>query len=159
MSTRPDANTPSASGQAEKMGGQYEVVLTAHDQLVLATAVQAARELENRRPADDYTHTVVSTASDASGRLHTAANVHHFTGGPCAELAVLGAAAALTTDAINTIVAVASADLAVLAPCGRCRQVLVDLHPDARVIVASEEGPKTIGVIELLPHAYRQPRT
>ena len=141
------------------MGGQHERVLTAHEQLVLDTAVQAARELENRRPPDDYTHTVVSTAIDASGRLHTAANVHHFTGGPCAELAVLGAAAALTADAIEAIVAVASANLAVLAPCGRCRQVLVDLHPDARVIVATELGTETIGPIELLPHAYRQPRT
>lgn len=139
-------------------GTQHEGVLTAHEQLVLDTAVQAARELENRRPADDYTHTVVSTAIDASGRLHTAANVHHFSGGPCAELAVLGAAAALTTDDIDVIVAVASADLVVLAPCGRCRQVLVDLHPNARVIVANEQGTTTIGVIELLPYAYLQPR-
>ena len=44
---------------------------------------------------------------DTSGKIHTAVNVCHFTGGPCAELAVMGVAAAahagplLTTTTIR----------------------------------------------------------
>ncbi|RYJ00191.1 MAG: cytidine deaminase [Actinomycetales bacterium] len=132
-------------------------MLTARDLTVLEAAVEAARRLERHRPRDDYTHTVASAALDVGGRLHTGVNVHHFTGGPCAELVVLGAAAAVTADRIETIVAVASADLRVLAPCGRCRQVLLDLHPDARVIVTDERGFVAVPVSDLVPYAYRQP--
>lgn len=106
---------------------------------------------------DDFSHTVASSAVDTSGQLHTGVNVHHFTGGPCAELVVLGVTAATTTDTVEVIVAVASDDLKVLPPCGRCRQVLLDLHPEAHVIVEDAQGPTRIPVAGLLPHAYRQP--
>lgn len=133
-------------------------MLSIHDREVLETATAAARRLEQRRPPEDYTHTVVSSARDAGGRLHTAVNVHHFTGGPCAELVVVGLAASVSTERLESIIAVASSDLAVLAPCGRCRQVLTDLHPDIRVIINGHEGATAVPVTELLPHAYRQPR-
>jgi cytidine deaminase len=47
---------------------------------------------------DDPNHTVAAAAMDTAGRIHTAVNVFHFTGGPCAELVVLGAAAALDVE-------------------------------------------------------------
>ncbi|MEJ5946964.1 hypothetical protein WDZ17_16845 [Pseudokineococcus basanitobsidens] len=132
-------------------------MLSSNDLEVLETATAAARRLEQRRPPEDFTHTVVSSARDTSGRMHTAVNVHHFTGGPCAELVVAGLAASLTADRLEVIVAVASSDLAVLAPCGRCRQVLTDLYPDVRVIIDGPRGAEVVPAIELLPHAYRQP--
>ncbi|MEJ5868021.1 hypothetical protein WDV85_09750 [Pseudokineococcus sp. 5B2Z-1] len=133
-------------------------MLSSHDHELLQTATDAAHRLEQRRSPEDYTHTVVSSAADTSGRVHTAVNVHHFTGGPCAELVVAGLAASLTADPLEVIVAVASSDLAILAPCGRCRQVLTDLYPDVRVIIDSQKGAVAVSATELLPHAYRQPR-
>lgn len=144
--------------RVEHQTSDHAQVLSIHDREVLETATAAARRLKQRRPPENYTHTVASSARDTTGRLHTAVNVHHFTGGPCAELVVVGLAASVSTRSLETIVAVASSDLAVLSPCGRCRQVLTDLYPDMRVIINGHEGADTVPVTELLPHAYRQPR-
>jgi len=39
-----------------------------------------------------------SAAMDINGGMHTGVNVFHFTGGPCAELVAIGAAAGRTAD-------------------------------------------------------------
>lgn len=112
----------------------------------------------------------------------------HFNGGPCAELVVLGTAAAGgcgTPGTLTHMVAVRNDGATVLSPCGRCRQVLMDLHPGIRVIVdtarprkdgggragekaAVEEGAggtsgkgglgslRVVTMDELLPFAYRK---
>lgn len=113
----------------------------------------------------------------------------HFNGGPCAELVVLGAAAAGgcgVPGSLTHMVAVRNDGVTVLSPCGRCRQVLMDLHPDIWVIVdtasprravpgedaaagaeAGKEGAvrsgggglgslRVVGMDELLPYAYRK---
>ena len=79
------------------------------------------------------THTVACAARDDRGMVHVAMNVFHFTGGPCAELSVLGAAAAAGALTPRSIVAVGGRG--VLAPCGRCGQVLLDAHPEVRVML------------------------
>lgn len=142
------------------------------DAMVLDAATSVAARLDDAR-AGDATHTVAAAAIDLSGRVHVATNVFHFTGGPCAELAVLGAAAAVSDDPVMTIVAVGDGGRGVLAPCGRCRQVLLDLQPQALVIVpgppergpagtesepAGPEGePVAVPVRSLLPRAYAWP--
>lgn len=105
----------------------------------------------------------------------------HFNGGPCAELVVLGTAAAGgcgTPGTLTHMVAVRNDGVTVLSPCGRCRQVLMDLHPGIRVIVDTARprrgggqggeaagrsfqrgGLGTLRVVtmdELLPFAYRK---
>lgn len=107
----------------------------------------------------------------------------HFNGGPCAELVVLGTAAAGgcgTPGTLTHMVAVRNDGVTVLSPCGRCRQVLMDLHPGIRVIVdtarprredrdrqagkgaggSSEKGGlgtlRVVTMDELLPFAYRK---
>lgn len=102
-------------------------------------------------------HTVAAAALDTTGRVHTGVNVHHFTGGPCAELVVLGAAAAAGAGPLMLVAAVGDGGRDVLPPCGRCRQVLLDLHPDAHVVVPGDAGPRTVPVRALLPDSYRQP--
>lgn len=47
----------------------------------------------------------------------------------------------------------------VLAPCGRCRQVLLDQHPGCHVIVPTPDGPELVNARRLLPHAYQNPST
>lgn len=119
-----------------------------------AELVAAARELaRTRRRGED--HTVAALVRARDGRTVPGVNVYHFTGGPCAELVALGAAVAAGVAELDTIVAVGDAGRGVLPPCGRCRQVLLDLHPDIRVIVPAGEGLlRTVPVTELLPTSY-----
>jgi cytidine deaminase len=117
------------------------------------TLLDAAGAVAARLVQGDVS-TVAAAAADSSGRVHTAANVFHFTGGPCAELALLGAVSAVTDDPVMTIVAVGNDGRGVLPPCGRCRQVLLDLHPHVRVLMPGDGGPVAVPVRELLPGAY-----
>lgn len=94
---------------------------------------------------------------DTAGKIFTDVNVAHFTGGPCAELVAMGTAAAAAPGPLMAIAAVGNQGRGVLSPCGRCRQVLIDLHPDVFVVVPAAEGPQLVSVRDLLPHAYRQP--
>ncbi|BDZ48279.1 hypothetical protein GCM10025867_05200 [Frondihabitans sucicola] len=128
-------------------------MLVENEKRVLDAAVEvAATSLHG-----DPTHTVASAAMDTLGRIHTGVNVSHFNGGPCAELVTLGAAAAAGPERLVTIVAVGDRGRGVIPPCGRCRQVLLDLHPDVFVIVPTADGPDSVPIRELLPHEYRYP--
>ncbi|MEU5520588.1 cytidine deaminase [Streptomyces sp. NPDC093250] len=96
-------------------------------------------------------HTMAAAARAADGRIITAVNAYHFTGGPCAELVLIGAAAAQGAYELDTIVAVGDRDRGVVPPCGRCRQVLLDYFPALKVIVGPTD---TVPVTDLLPATY-----
>ncbi|KAL4871469.1 hypothetical protein BDV12DRAFT_28965 [Aspergillus spectabilis] len=114
-----------------------------------ADLVEAATTTINSIPiSEDYS--VASTALSSDGRVFSGVNVYHFTGGPCAELVVLGVAAAAGAAQLTHIVAVGNNDRGVLSPCGRCRQVLLDLQPGIQVIV----GDRSVPIAELLPSSY-----
>ncbi|MFJ5229049.1 ASCH domain-containing protein [Kitasatospora sp. NPDC088391] len=102
----------------------------------------------------DPNHTVAAAAMDTAGRVHVGVNVHHFTGGPCAELVVLGAAATAGAGPLVTIAAAGDGGRGLVPPCGRCRQVLLDLHPDVLVAVPTADGPQVRPVRKLLPDTY-----
>lgn len=131
--------------------------------LVIAAAERLAGTLDET----DQHHTVAAAAMDTAGRIHSAVNVYHFTGGPCAELVVLGVAAAAQAGPLLVIAAAGNNGRGLIPPCGRCRQVLLDLHPDIFVAVPEgttwrEAAPGTSGlqvlpVRELLPSAYHYP--
>ncbi len=115
--------------------------------------VRAATALAARLGTDDN-HSVAA-ARDADGRVVTGVNVYHFTGGPCAELVVLGAAVAEGAGPLVRIVAAGDRGRGVLPPCGRCRQALLDLWPDIEVLVpGTGGGVRAVPVRELLPHTY-----
>lgn len=118
--------------------------------------VTAAEKLAATLGADPN-HTVAAAAMDTAGRIHTAVNVYHFTGGPCAELVVLGVAAAASAGPLLTIAAAGDRGRGLVPPCGRCRQVLLDLHPDIVVAVPGATGPQVQPVRKLLPSAYHYP--
>jgi cytidine deaminase len=88
------------------------------------------------------------------GRIVTAVNAYHFTGGPCAELVLIGAAAAQGVYELDTIVAVGDRDRGVVPPCGRCRQVLLDYFPTLKVIVGEGDRTRTVLITDLLPESY-----
>lgn len=92
-------------------------------------AVIDAAEALARRLGEDANHTVAAAALDTSGRIHTAVNVYHFTGGPCAELVVLGSVAAAKAGPIVAMAAAGDQGRGLISPCGRCRQAMLDRIP------------------------------
>ncbi|WP_413806311.1 cytidine deaminase family protein [Streptomyces sp. OE57] len=119
-----------------------------HDLVQAATQVAAARSRGDN-------HTVAAAARDRDGRIVTAMNAYHFTGGPCAELVAIGAAAAQGAYDLVTMVAVGDRGRGVIPPCGRCRQMMLDYFPDIRVIVGAGERLRAVPVADLLPESYR----
>ncbi|MGQ4419231.1 cytidine deaminase [Streptomyces sp. SAS_269] len=127
--------------------------MTTQDHPVDHELVQAAAHVAGTRCRGDN-HTMAAAARARDGRIVTAVNAYHFTGGPCAELVVIGAAAAQGAYELETIVAVGDRDRGVVPPCGRCRQVLLDYFPTLRVIVGSGDGIRSVPVSGLLPDSY-----
>ncbi|MET9553516.1 cytidine deaminase [Streptomyces sp. NPDC006645] len=115
----------------------------------------ATRLAATHAKGDD--HTMACAARDRDGRIFTGLNVYHFTGGPCAELVTIGAAAAVGAYDLVTVVAVGNEGRGVQSPCGRCRQVLLDYFPGIEVVVRTENGLRAVLVRELLPYAYEPP--
>ncbi|WP_171169804.1 cytidine deaminase [Streptomyces sp. I05A-00742] len=99
-------------------------------------------------------HTMAAAARTDDGRVVTGLNVYHFTGGPCAELVVMGAAAAQGARSLTAIVAVGDRGRGVVPPCGRCRQVLLDYYPGIDVIVGGGDELRAVPVTDLLPESY-----
>jgi cytidine deaminase len=85
------------------------------------------------------------------GRMYGGINLYHFTGGPCAELVALGHARASGGRELSTIVAVGNYGRGPVGPCGRDRQVLLDYHPNIRVILPTAEGIRTVRIKDLMP--------
>jgi cytidine deaminase len=115
--------------------------------------IEAAAHIARTRCRGDN-HTMAAAARAQDGRIVTAVNAYHFTGGPCAELVLLGAAAAQGVYELNTIVAVGDRDRGVVPPCGRCRQVLLDYFPALQVIVGAGKRLRTVSITDLLPESY-----
>ena len=122
-----------------------------------AELIAAATEAIDRT-SDGENHTVASAIRTAGGGIVTGVNLYHFTGGPCAELVALANAAA-TGATVETIVAIGSDGRGVLAPCGRCRQVIADYWPDAVVLMPGEPDgtPVATPIADLLPGRYIVP--
>nr|WP_240977847.1 ASCH domain-containing protein [Planctomonas sp. JC2975] len=122
------------------------------EQRVLDAAIRQAQAL-----VGDPDHTVAAAAMDTAGGIYTAFNDHHFTGGPCAELVVLGVAAAAGAGPLTTMVAVGDKGRGVVSPCGRCWQVMLDQQPGCAVIVPTPDGPGLVNIRHLLPYSYGWP--
>ncbi|CEL04142.1 hypothetical protein ASPCAL05274 [Aspergillus calidoustus] len=123
--------------------------LTAQEVALVETATTTINSIPL---SEDYS--VASTVLSADGRVFSGVNVYHFTGGPCAELVVLGIAAAAGATKLTHIVAVGNEGRGILSPCGRCRQVLIDLQPEIQVIIGQRGSESVVPITELLPSWY-----
>ncbi len=81
----------------------------------------------------------------------------------CAEAIAIGRAITETGDhGIETIVAVRHpkpdepGEIAVVSPCGICRELIHDYDAKARVIVPNGKTPTVATIGELLPNKYRR---
>ena len=103
------------------------------------------------------------------GRIYTGVNLDAYLGrmAVCAEAVALGRAVTEVGETgIETIVAVrhpepqeADRAIAVVSPCGSCRELIWDYDRNARVIVPTANGPAVATIGDLLPNKYSRERT
>jgi len=106
-------------------------------------------------------HTVGAAVRGASGRIYTAVNLDATVGraAVCAEAVALGAAITAGESAIEAVVAVRHprpeehGPIAVVSPCGLCRELLVDHAPGCEVILP---GRGRVPIASRLPAPYRR---
>ena len=103
------------------------------------------------------------------GRIVVGVNLDAYVGrgAVCAEAVAIGTALTAEGDkGIETIVAVRHPKpgeprgVAVVSPCGACRELIHDYDAGARVIVPNgTQGPTVTTIGELLPNKYRRGMT
>src|SRR5437879_2621132 len=129
--------------------------------------ITAAREAIKRCYRNDWQE-VGAAMRTRDGRIVTGVNLDAYLGrmAVCAEAVALGRA--ITDEGetgIDTIVAVRhpkpterERDIAVVSPCGSCRELIWDYDRNARVIVPGSNGPEPVGIGELIPNKYSRER-
>jgi cytidine deaminase len=129
--------------------------------------IEAARKAIKPRYRNDWQE-VGAAMRTRDGRIVTGVNLDAYLGrmAVCAEAVALGRA--ITDEGetgIDTIVAVRhpkpserDRDIAVVSPCGSCRELIWDYDRNARVIVPGKKGPTITSIGELLPNKYRRER-
>jgi cytidine deaminase len=129
--------------------------------------IEAAREAIRRRYRNDWQE-VGAALRTRDGMVITGVNLDAYLGrmAVCAEAVAMGK---LVTDfgetGIHTIVAVrhpepgeADQTVAVVSPCGSCRELIWDYDRSARVIVPGPNGPIVTLIADLLPNKYTRGR-
>ena len=130
--------------------------------------IAVAREAIRARYRDEWQE-VGAALRTRDGRIITGVNIDAYLGrmAVCAEAVAIGRAITEAGDqGIETIVAVRHPEptepdqrIAVVSPCGSCRELIWDYDRNARVIVPSGNGPVTVGIGEPLPNKYSRERT
>ena len=130
--------------------------------------IAVAQATIKRRYRNDWQE-VGAALRTRSGKIFTGVNLDAYLGrmAVCAEAVALGRAVTETGETgIETIVAVrhsepqeAEQGIAVVSPCGSCRELIWDYDRNARVIVPTENGPAIAAIGELLPNKYSRERT
>jgi cytidine deaminase len=126
--------------------------------------VEAAREvlLRHYRP---FWHTVAAAIRSRDGRVWTGIHLGATVGrlSICAEAIALGRAVMDGDGTIECAVALRhpkpeeiGQDIAVVSPCGACRENLTDYDPAALVIVRGPHGLYKLPVRMLLPLPYQR---
>lgn len=123
-------------------------------------AVAAARALIAER-AKEGRHHVAATVLTRSGGSYTAVNVDSVLGraAVCAEAVAIGMASSAEPQAEIAFVCAVNRRQVVIAPCGLCRELLLDYGPQALVAVPTEGMEWTTRPLpELMPDAYKAGR-
>ena len=126
--------------------------LSEQDRMLL-TEAEAARE----QAYVPYSRFRVGAALvTGSGRIVRGCNIENASFGltNCAERTALFTAVAMGEKDIATMAVVADTE-ALTTPCGACRQVMVELAPQARVIIGNLKGDVMVtSSRDLLPGAF-----
>jgi cytidine deaminase len=131
------------------------------DDLELLDAAEAVLR-KHYRP---FWHMVAAALRARDGRIFTGIHLGATVGrlSVCAEAVAFGRAVLEGDGSILAVVAMRHPKpdehdrrLAVVAPCGACREMVVDYAPDAFVIVPAAGGPQKWPARSLLPMPYRR---
>ena len=127
--------------------------------------IEAASAAIKKRYRNDWQE-VGAALRTRDGRIVTGVNIDAYLGrmAVCAEAIAIGRAITEHGDhGIETIVAVRHpkpdepGTIAVVSPCGICRELIHDYDAKARVIVPDQgREPKVTSIGELLPNKYRR---
>ena len=133
--------------------------LTKKDRELIAVAREAIRT----RYRDEWQE-VGAALRTRDGRVITGVNIDAYLGrmAVCAEAVAIGRAITEAGDqGIDTIVAVRhpkpgekDQTIAIVSPCGSCREIIHDYDAGARVIVPNGDEPTVATIAELLPNKY-----
>lgn len=117
--------------------------------------IAAAREARERAYAPYSNFTVGAAVLCADGNIFTGCNIENASFGAtiCAERVALFSAVAAGCVKIEAI-AIAGPGHEPLPPCGLCRQVMIELAPEAQIIMAGIADTRTVTVAELMPWAF-----
>ncbi len=125
--------------------------------------IEAASDAIRKRYRYDWQE-VGAAMRTRSGKIFAGVSLDAYLGrmAICAEAVALGQAITVAGDySIDTIVAVRhpppgekDRPVAVVSPCGACRELIWDYDRNARVIVPGPDGPVAVGIGELLPNKY-----
>jgi cytidine deaminase len=127
----------------------------------LITAAKAAIKARYRNDWQE----VGAALRTRDGRIVTGVNLDAYVGrgAVCAEAVAIGRAITETGDkGIETIVAVRHpkpgepGGIAVVSPCGTCRELIHDYDAKARVIVPDGRSHAIVAIGKLLPNKYRR---
>ncbi len=136
------------------------VALTAEDEAL----IEAARDVL-RRHYKPFWHTVGAAIRSRDGRVWTGVHLGAVVGrlSICAEVIAVGRAVMDGDGTIETAVAVRypkpdepDQTIAVVPPCGACRETLTDYDRDAMVIVPTAAGLRKLPVRHMLPFPYQR---
>jgi len=133
--------------------------LSKADKELIAAAIASIKQ----RYRNDWQE-VGAALRTRSGKIFTGVNLDAYLGrmAVCAEAVALGRAFVdLGDDGIERIVAVRhpppeakDQTIAVVSPCGACRELIFDYDPKARVIVPNGRTPAVVPISDLLPNKY-----
>ena len=125
--------------------------------------IAAARDAIRRRYRNEWQE-VGAALRTRDGRIITGVNIDAYLGrmAVCAEAVAIGRAITEAGDqGIETIVAVRhpkpddkDQTIAVVSPCGSCREIIHDYDAKARVIVPNGTDETVASITELLPNKY-----
>ena len=127
--------------------------ITKEDEALITLALE---NLEKNFDDGVYNHTVGGALRCKNGRVFAGVNCDGIHGS-CAEYVVMGMAISAGEREFDTIVAVhEKAPNFLLAPCGNCRQMLIEYAPDIKVIL-NDYNDKRIKVCikDLIPFAWK----
>ncbi len=125
--------------------------------------IAAAKAAIKQRYRDDWQE-VGAALRTRSGRIFSGVNLDAYLGrmAVCAEAVALGRAVVdVGDDGIDLIVAVRhpppdakDQTIAVVSPCGACRELIFDYDRKARVIVPDGKAAAVVAIADLLPNKY-----